>query len=64
MKKHLTTALLGLALILPAAHAAPEAPAKDKKPAAAAKAPAKKNTDNKKPAAAKEKPLPPSSNNP
>ena len=31
MKKHLTTALLGLALILPAAHAAPEAPAKDKK---------------------------------
>ena len=53
MKKHLTTALLGLALILPAAHAAPEAPAKDKKPAAAAKAPAKKNTDNKKPAAAK-----------
>ena len=57
MKKHLTTALLGLALILPAAHAAPEAPSKDKKTAAAAKAPAKKNTDNKKPAAAKEKPF-------
>ncbi len=57
MKKHLTAALRGLALILPAAHAAPEAPAKDKKPAAAAKAPAKKNTDNKKPAAAKEKPF-------
>ena len=57
MKKHLTAALLGLALILPVAHAAPEPPAKDKKPAAAAKAPAKKNTDNKKPAAAKEKPF-------
>ena len=54
MKKHLTAALLGLALILPAAHAAPEAPAKDKKPAAAAKAakPAAKKPANDKPFAA------------
>ena len=54
MKKHLTAALLGLALILPAAHAAPETPAKDKKPAAAAKAtkPAAKKPANDKPFAA------------
>lgn len=56
MKKHLTAALLGLALILPAAHAAPEAPAKDKKPAAAAKAPTKKAANDKPFAAAVKQP--------